>query len=539
MKPIIKTSLIVILQFWTAIYLPSCKKDASPPVVKTTIVSEATKTSVTIEGNVTNDGGAEIIEIGICWSTSLNPTVSSNKASNGKGFESFSTIITGLTPQTRYYVRAYAINSAGISYGNQVSFETTPFNEGSTIPILVTADVTSIASTSAMTGGTITSDGGEDITDKGITWSTVPDWYMYDDGIYSINMGPGSGSFASNMSGLTPGTTYFVKAFATNAVGMAFGPTIRFTTAEEPVGRGTRKANFPGGPRYLAAGFSVGTKAYLGLGFDDGDNYQSDFWEWDQAANVWTMKADFPGTYHPSFICFTIGTKGYIHTGGSYYTNGVLIPNEFWEYDPATDTWTQKATIPVTPGRSGAVGFSIGNKGYIGLGAKTEGLSDSYYRDFWEWDQETNVWRQKSDFEGNIRGSAVGFSIGKKGYIGTGHIGNNNYSREFWEWDQETNKWTRKADFGGSARFAAVGFSIGNKAYIGTGVGGSLYKNDLWEWDQATNEWTLKADFGGSPRISAVGFSIGNRGYIATGLSDGYGNEYAFRDLWEYDPDLK
>ena len=85
MKRLFKNSVIVILLFGTAIYLPSCKKEATPPVVKTTTVSEITKTTASIAGNVTDDGGTEIIEIGICWSTSLNPTISSNKTSNGKG----------------------------------------------------------------------------------------------------------------------------------------------------------------------------------------------------------------------------------------------------------------------------------------------------------------------------------------------------------------------------------------------------------------------------------------------------------------------
>ena len=251
MKRLFKNSVIVILLLGTAIYLHSCKKEATPPVVKTTTVSEITKTTASIVGNVTDDGGTEIIETGICWSTSLNPTVSSNKTSKGKGTGLFISSITGLTANTRYYVRAYAVNSAGISYGNQISFVTTPFNEGSTVPTLITAEVTSITSISAVTGGTITNDGGEDIIDKGIMWSTNPEWsdWDYDEDFPIYRNGPGSGSFVNNLSGLNPGTTYYVKAFANNAVGIAFGPTLRFTTAEEPVGTGIRKADFTGGPR--------------------------------------------------------------------------------------------------------------------------------------------------------------------------------------------------------------------------------------------------------------------------------------------------
>src|SRR5687768_11906654 len=75
--------------------------------------------------------------------------------------------------------------------------------------------------------------------------------------------------------------------------------------------------------------------------------------------------------------------------------------------------------------------------------------------------------------------------------------------------------WTQMANFGGTARWRAVGFSIGTKGYIGTGNDG-VDKNDFWEWDQATNVWTQKANFTGTARSGAVGFSIGTKGYIGT-----------------------
>lgn len=234
MNRLFKESVIVILLFGTTIYLPSCKKEATPPEVKATKVSDITKTSASVEGTVTDDGGTEIMDFGICWSTSLNPTTSSNKTNDVSGSATFIGSITGLTAKTRYYVRAYATNSVGTSYSNQISFETALFNEGSTIPTLTTAEPASITSVSAVSGGTITNDGGEDIIDKGIMLSMIPDQYDwdwdYDEDVTIFRNGPGSGSFADFLSGLTPGTTYFVKAFAVNAVGTAFGSTLRFTT---------------------------------------------------------------------------------------------------------------------------------------------------------------------------------------------------------------------------------------------------------------------------------------------------------------------
>src|SRR5438552_1474100 len=100
-----------------------------------------------------------------------------------------------------------------------------------------------------------------------------------------------------------------------------------------------------------------------------------------------------------------------------------------------------------------------------------------------------NTWTRKADFGGTARYGAAGFSIGSKGYIGTGYDGSDR--KDFWEYDPVTNAWTQKADFGGAGRWASVGFSIGSKGYIGTGSNRSMtvYYKDFWEYDPATNAW--------------------------------------------------
>ncbi len=527
MKRLFKNSVIVILLFWIAIYFSSCMKEATLPVVKTNAVSNITQTTALVEGTVTDDGGAKITDIGVCWSTSPNPTISSNKAHNG--------YITGLTANTTYYLRAFATNSAGTSYGNEVIFKTEDIIIAQAGPTLTTTTVTSITFTSAVSGGAITNDGGEDIIYMGVCWSTSPGPEIFSDNVKAV--GIGSAPFVSYLSGLNPGTTYYVRAYAFYGIGgdpgVVYGNEVTFSTPfRDPLGQ---KAIFPGGPRYYAASFSIGTKVYLGLGYNDDGWPLSDIWEWNQATNIWTKKADFPGNSTGGSVCFSIGTKGYIGTE-NVSINGSAT--EFWEYDPGTDNWTQKASLPTTPARALAVGFSIGTKGYIGLGTRDSyavGGNPGFYKDFWEWDQATNVWTKKADFGGAARYGAVGFSVGNKGYIGTGYDGIS-YLKDFWEWDQATDVWTNKADFGGNARVYAVGFSIGDKGYIGTGFNGgsitSSYK-DIWEWDQKTNVWIKKADFDGDARNSAVGVSIGNKGYIGTGFG---GDPYGYlNDFWEYD----
>ncbi len=156
------------------------------------------------------------------------------------------------------------------------------------------------------------------------------------------------------------------------------------------------------------------------------------------------------------------------------------------------DYWTQKANFP-GGARINTASFSIGDKGYVGTGR----IGNTFYSDFWEYDQTTNVWTQKTNFPGVAREGAVGFSIGTKGYIATGWDGSSfslsSYHKDLWEWDQATNTWNQKADLPGIERYVATGLSIGLKGYVGLGLSaGWNYQNDFWEYDPATNTWNQK-----------------------------------------------
>ena len=193
-----------------------------PPTVNTTAASNITDTSAVSGGNVTSDGGAAVTARGVCWSTSHNPTISDTHTSDGTGTGTFTSNISGLTPGTTYYVRAYATNSVGTAYGNEITVAAL-----ANLPIVSTTAASNISDTSAISGGNVTSDGGAAVTARGVCWDTSHNPTI--NGSHSSD-GTGTGTFTSNISGLTPGTTYYVRAYATNSAGTAYGNEDTITT---------------------------------------------------------------------------------------------------------------------------------------------------------------------------------------------------------------------------------------------------------------------------------------------------------------------
>ena len=194
------------------------------PTVITTAITNITQTSATSGGDVTEDGGSPVTVRGICWSTSTNPTLADSYTTNGSGLGSFVSQMEGLEEDTKYYVRAYATNSAGTSYGNENSFTT---GQTTTSPTVTTDDVTNITQTTATSGGNVTSDGGAAVTVRGVCWSTSQNPTTADD---LTTDGSGLGGFTSSLAGLTANTTYYVRAYATNSAGTSYGNEKEFTT---------------------------------------------------------------------------------------------------------------------------------------------------------------------------------------------------------------------------------------------------------------------------------------------------------------------
>ncbi len=211
----IKTLLILLL------LLPGCKKE-DVPTVKTGDVASVTQTTASCSGEIISQGDSEVTERGICWSTTDKPLISDNIKVDNSEDNSFTVDLTGLEPDTEYFVRAYATNTFGTGYGKSLSFTTDPLY----IPELRTY-LGLIKCHSASIGGEILYDGGSPVIDCGLCWSNSDNPSVNDS---HLSIGTCSDSFRETITGLESNTDYYVRPYASNIIGTGYGPAIKIIT---------------------------------------------------------------------------------------------------------------------------------------------------------------------------------------------------------------------------------------------------------------------------------------------------------------------
>ena len=290
--------------------LVSCKPEIENPTVVTKSVGKVTETTASILGEVISDGGAEVTSRGVCWNTVGNPSVLDNCTQDGTGIGEYTSNLTDLTPNTTYYVKAYAMNSEGISYGEEKTFTTVNV----VAPTIVTKDVVNITKNSAESGGNVTSDGGEEVTARGVCWSTKENPTISDS---HTTDGKGTGEYVSNMTGLKEGTKYYVRAYATNSKGTNYGSEISFRT---------------NGHSYVDLGLSV-KWATCNVGANSPEEY-GDYFAWGEITPKETYTEDNCPTYELSKA--QLKSQGYIDREGNLIS----------QYDAARANWGGEWRMP-------------------------------------------------------------------------------------------------------------------------------------------------------------------------------------------------
>ena len=294
---------------------------------------------------MTTDGGASVTARGVCWATTANPAVGGMCTTDGAGTGSFASTITGLTPGQLYHLRAYATNSVDTGYGADVQFSALAM-----LPTATTTTVTGITSSGAISGGTVTADGGAAVSARGVCWAITADPAV--GGTCTTN-GTGTGAFVSLIQNLTPNTLYHVRAYAANSVGTAYGADVQFTVSEEPSKIGV----FRSGTWYMDL---LGTYSWVACGPDGcysfglaGDIPVTGDWDGTGIMRIgvfrhgwWYLDMNGNDAWDGSDASIPFGMAGDIPVVGNWSgsadgkSNIGVFRNGMWYLDyPGTGTW--------------------------------------------------------------------------------------------------------------------------------------------------------------------------------------------------------
>lgn len=278
---------------------------------------------------------------------------------------------------------------------------------------------------------------------------------------------------------------------------------------------------FDGSKRDGAASFQIGNTGYIVGGIDINNERLADAWSFTN--DSWKKIADFPGGARNAAIGFSANGKGYVGLG----FNGTQVFNDFYEYDPASNTWTAIANFP-GEARYGATAFNLGNDGFVGLGANR---SQTAFKDFYKYNTANDTWTTVETIFKNKRVNAFAFVVNNKAYVGGGQD-NNQFPEDFYSFDGT--KWTEETPLKDAnvtydaTRQSASTFVIGNAGYVVGGNKGAVV-NTVWKYDIATKKWESKHQaLPRNAREGAVAFSINNKGVLTTGKN----SASKFDDTW-------
>jgi N-acetylneuraminic acid mutarotase len=307
------------------------------------------------------------------------------------------------------------------------------------------------------------------------------------------------------------------------------------------LGNWIKRADYAGDARYEAVAFVIGDTAYVGTGFGGPHKGAklSTFYKYDPSKDNWSVVASLQDPTDPfrnlgrtGASAFAAAGKGYVVTGEDSAHNSL---NDTWCYDPVANSWSAKADFPGSV-RYYAVGFAIGDSGYVGTGVTGDG--NTIVGDFYRFDPNNNKWDAITSLK-DKRKNAVSFVINDSAYVVSG-IGSGSTSAYYmYVYDRSTDTWREKSqirnatdysyddDYTTIARSQAVAFVINNKAYLATGT-----VQNTWEYNPVTDRWEEKTAFDGTSRTGAVGFTVKGRGFVATGANSSSGLD----DLREFDP---
>lgn len=520
---------ILIICLGIVLILFSCQKLEEKCFMETGEVISSNGLRAIVKGSIVAQGAGPVISVGHCWTLeNRSPTIEDNTTTlsapdlNAEFFDT----LPNLSPNQTYNFRTYGIiEGQSPCYGELKTFQT----KG----ISLTTESLQFSSNFASVVGRISGVSSSDITEVGHCWSSETETPTIDRNEGKSNVSfdlVGDITYSSTIENLNNGLRYYIRAYAIIEDKVLYGNIENFAIENIWEESPTTLFRSEG-----AIAFTIGTDAYIGLGFAEGRGDLNNFVKL-SPDGMSTNLTPFPGKKRVGAVAFSLNDKGYVGLGVIGNTCEML--KDFWVYDPISDQWDSLTISYPGQERYFATSFVIKNKAYVGLGRK--GCDQGVIGDFWAFNPNTNTpWVEIPNANISARMGAVNFVIGDKAYIGTGMDNNGNFLADFWEFNPNTTNqatWLPLKDFGGGARLHATAFAIQEKGYVGTGRIGDFYNQDLWQYIPETNEWIEKAPIIGAGRYLSVGFSLKNKGFIGLGTNNTILASQTLSDMYIYIP---
>ena len=474
MKTSVSLPLLFSLLVALTLCLQNCKKEADPvkpggttgpgsntsttattPAVSTVapVASGIASTSGAVSATITDNGGAAITQHGFVYSkANQTPTLSDSKTEQGAASGPFpltlTSNLTGLETNVTYYVRAYATNNKGTGYGTVGQFKT------SSVTTTVTSYTTSssgyyVTAVSIEISGYASFWEAAKVGEMGFCYSdSKPEPTVADNKVADAAPNPSpdakSATFKSRLADLKPSTAYYLRPYATVDDVVSYGDVRKITTE---------------------ATLSNATVV---------------------------MKTSFPGTtISGQPITFILGDKFYVNA-----RKGTADDSGFYEYNPATDTWTQKADIPITgnsyKGGANGISFTHGGKGYFGF---SSGFSAR--KSLWEYDASTDQWKEVATNQTNPFGT---YSTLTNDVYLDGKVYAIAYEKKLIEFDVESRKSVEKALPPGVEASANYLIVLNKTLYFY-----NVYKQTFAAYNGQTNTWTSKGKMPYTTQMITVG----------------------------------
>ena len=466
------------------ITMPNERQDTDRPIL---IVEKSphtiTYTSATLSANIESANGYKISARGFIYGSdnSLEGYTDSISIPLGDnyGIGNFEFELKNLTPGTKYYYMAFATNNKGTQYS-----EIKEFSTWTETPIIETGNPVNIYAGNATISGVITFIGAAPIEECGICYSLTSENPVYeqDNTVAYLNS---EHQFEVTLNKLAGSQTYYIRSYAKNSYGIAYGQTKVLQTPAI----WEKAPSFIGGGRISYTTFTISDNFYVVAG-ESGSSYSfNDVLAFNVAENKWENKANFPRLPRKALSSFVIEGKAYIGLGISDDA-----PNFICTYHHYNNAWGAEMSFSEHT-RAYACSFSINNNGYVVGGRITKSEREfQTLSDVWKYESDGNNWKPIANFPVPIH-EGISFVSGDKAFVGLGACvtpGVDVYYNSIWEYDLENDSWKKATTVPDAFNYKNGGITgvtvIENNAYI---IDGNNY---VWVLNLDSYEWTKKSE---------------------------------------------